>query len=62
LRATEDPKEYQMTTTHIALRRIAEATKRLDKAEEMLLQAQNRTFRVSAMLNMLIARRKTRSE
>ncbi len=51
-----------MTTTHIALRRIAEATKRLDKAEEMLLQAQNRTFRVSAMLNMLIARRKTRSE
>jgi hypothetical protein len=51
-----------MTTTHSALRRIAEATKRLDKAEQMLLQAQNRTFRVSAMLNMLIARRKTRSE
>ena len=51
-----------MTTTHTAVRRITEATKRLDKAEELLLQAQNRTFRVSAMLNLLIARRRTRAE
>ena len=51
-----------MSTTNIAMQRILEATKRLDKAEELLSQAQNRTFRVSAMLSLLIARRKTQSQ
>jgi hypothetical protein len=50
-----------MSTTNTALQRITEATKRLEKAEQLLAQAQHRTFRVSAMLSLLIARRKERS-
>lgn len=49
-----------MVPTNIAMQRIAEAAKYLDKAEELLTQAQERTYRLGAMLELLIARRKAR--